>query len=101
MRLTLTTITTGFLIAMPANAPAPQQIPADTTQAPQRSGGDCLPEYRRAMTTLGAVVASLDAAERSHDELAILATLANARRVRAEVKSRLARCPGVRLRQDQ
>ena len=65
-----------------------------STQERAAPDSDCRAEYQQAMNSLKQMIARMDAADRTHDEQTILAAVAEARRVLASVKAKVAACPG-------
>lgn len=95
MRGTMAVMSVAFLVSTLSQSAHPiGQGPTRSTQERAAIGVDCRAEYQRAMNSLRQMIARMDAADRTHDEQTILAAVAEAQRVLASVKARVAACPG-------
>lgn len=93
MRTAITAMTAALLFSvLSLQAQESAQVP--TAPTPDRSArvSDCRADYEQAMTSMGQMLARLDAADRSHDQAAIRSAIRDARQLLAGVKAKVAAC---------
>ena len=95
MRGAMTVMSVASMVSIFLQSPhSMEQRPIESTQERAAQDVDCRAEYQQAMNSLKRMLARMDAADRTHDERAILVAVVEARRVLASVKAKVAACPG-------